>query len=278
MIVVMGGTGRVGRQVAAQLRDRGLRVRVIARGLSPAGAPPGTELAHGDLAEPSSLERHMAGAQALFLIWPFTSPELTADLAPKVVDILARQTGRIVYLSAQPAADQPGSFWALVERAIEASGASWTFLRPTGFAANTLMWADQIRSGDVVRWPFGVAGRALIDERDIAAVAVRALAEGGHDGARYLLSGPAVLTQVEQLTVIGRALGRELRWEELPRQAALEALSMAWGDPSFADGALDSWEWFVDHPEVVTSVVQEVTGAPARSFADWAAANAGAFR
>ena len=69
---------------------------------------------------------------------------MTAGLAPKVAEIAARHAARIVYLSARPAADRPGSFWALVERAIEESGASWTFLRPTGFAANTLMWADQV--------------------------------------------------------------------------------------------------------------------------------------
>ena len=203
---------------------------------------------------------------------------MTAGLAPKVAEIAARHAGRIVYLSAQAAADQPGSFWALVERAIEESGAAWTFLRPTGFAANTLMWAGQIRSGDVVRWPFGAAARALIDERDIAAVAVRALTDNGHDGARYLLSGPAVLTQAQQLAVIGQAIGRQLHWEELPRQAALEELAAAWGDRAFAETALNAWEWFVDHPETVTSAVQDVTGAPARSFADWAAANAAAFR
>jgi uncharacterized protein YbjT (DUF2867 family) len=278
MIVVMGGTGRVGRQVAAQLRERDLPVRVVSRGLNPAGAPPGTEVARADLADPASLERHLAGARALFLMWPFTSVELTADLAPKVAEIAARHVGRIVYLSAQPAADQPGSFWAVVERAIEDSGVSWTFLRPTGFAANTLLWADQIRSGDVVRWPFGGATRALIDERDIAAVAVRALADDGHDRARYLLSGPAVLTQAHQLAVIGQAIGRELRWVELPRQAALEELSAAWGDAAFAQTALAAWEWFVDHPETVSSTVQDLTGAPAHSFADWAGANAAAFR
>jgi len=278
MIVVVGGTGRVGRQVAAQLRERDLPVRVVSRGLSPAGAPPGAEVAHADLADPASLEPHLPGAKAVFLIWPFTSPEMTADLAPQVAKIVARHAGRIVYLSAQPALDQPGSFWALVERAIEDSGASWTFLRPTGFAANTLMWAGQIRSGDVVRWPFGEAARALIDERDIAAVAVRALAEDGHAGSRYLLSGPAVLTQAEQLAAIGQAIGRELRWEELPRQAALEELAAAWGDRAFAETALDAWEWFIDHPETVTSTVRDITGSPARSFADWATANDAAFR
>jgi uncharacterized protein YbjT (DUF2867 family) len=229
------------------------------------------------LADPASLEPHLHGAQALFLLWPFTSPEVTEDLAPKVAEIAARHAARIVYLSAQPAADRPASSWALVERAIEDSGTSWTFLRPTGFAANTLMWADQVRAGDIVRWPFGGAARAPIDERDIAAVAVRALTEDGHAGARYVLSGPEVLTQAEQLTAIGRAIGRELRWEELPRQAAQEALAAAWGDPAFAQSALDTWEWFVDHPEVMTQSVEDLTGVPARSFAQWAADSAASF-
>jgi uncharacterized protein YbjT (DUF2867 family) len=234
------------------------------------------QLARADLADPASLEPHLLGAHAVFLVWPFTSATITSGLAPKAAEIAARHAGPVVYLSAQTAADQPGSFWALVERAIENSGASWTYLRPTGFAANTLMWADQIRSGDVVRWPFGSAARALIDEQDIAAVAVRALTDDRHDGARYVLSGAAVLTQTEQLAAIGHAIGRRLRWEELP-QAVLEGLAAAWGDPAFAASALDAWEWFVDHPETVTSTVQDITGVPARTFRDWATANADAF-
>jgi uncharacterized protein YbjT (DUF2867 family) len=289
MIVVTGGTGRVGRQVVAQLRERDLPVRVVSRtasripnrtaGLSQAGGETaGVEAVSADLADPASLEPHLRGADALFLLWPFTSAEVTAALAPQVAKIAARHVTRVVYLSAQPAGERPGSFWALAEQAIEDSGMPWTFLRPTGFASNTLLWADQIRSGDVVRWPFGAAARSLIDERDIAAVAVRALTQDGHAGSRYLLSGPAVLTQAEQLTAIGRALGRDLTWEELPRPVAQQALAAAWGDPAFAASALDTWERFVTHPEIVTSTVRDLTGAPAHSFADWAAANADAFR
>jgi uncharacterized protein YbjT (DUF2867 family) len=276
VIVVTGGTGRVGAQIVAQLRERDLPVRVVSR--RPARSPEGTEAARAELADPASLEPHLVGADALFLLWPFTSAELTAALAPKLAEIAARHVGRVVYLSAQPAGERPGSFWALAEQAIEDAGVPWTFLRPTGFASNTLMWADQIQSGDLVRWPFGAAARALIDERDIAAVAVRVLTEDGHAGSRYVLSGPAVLTQVEQLASIGQALGRDLTWEELPKAEAQHALAAAWGDPGFAASALDTWERFVTHPETVTSTVRDVTGAPARSFADWAAANAGAFR
>jgi hypothetical protein len=86
-----------------------------------------------------------------------------------------------------------------------------------------------------------------------------------------------VLTQAEQVAAIGRAIGRELRWEELPRDAARLVLTAAWGDAAFAESALETWEWFVDHPEPVTSAVPDLSGTPARSFADWAADNAAAF-
>ena len=93
-----------------------------------------------------------------------------------------------------------------------------------------------------------------------------------------MLSGPAVLTQAGQLAAIGRALGRNLTREDLPRRAAQQVLAAAWGDPGSAASALDTRERFVTCPEIVTSTVRDVTGVPARSFADWAAANADAFR
>jgi uncharacterized protein YbjT (DUF2867 family) len=276
MIVVVGGTGRVGRQLAAQLNGQDVPVRIVSRGLRPSPEP-GVEAVRADLSDPATLEPHLDGADSMFLVWPFTSPEIAARLAPEVAGIAARHVSRVVYLSAQPAADRPESFWALVERAIEESGVDWTFLRPTGFASNTLLWSDQIRSGDVVRWPFGRAARTLIDERDIAAVAACALTQDGHARARYLLSGPEVLTQAEQVATIGKAIGRDLTWVELPEQAALEELTAAWGDAAFAASALQTWKQFVDHPEVVTDTVEQVTGAKARTFAQWAAANAAEF-
>jgi uncharacterized protein YbjT (DUF2867 family) len=276
MIVVVGGTGRVGRQLVDQLMTKGEAVRVVSRGILPSRQP-GVEAVQADLSDPGTLEPHLGGADSLFLVWPFTSPEIAARLAPVVAGIAARNVSRVVYLSAQPAGERPESFWALVERAIEDSGAGWTFLRPTGFASNTLLWADQIRSGDVVRWPFARAARSLIDERDIAAVAACALTQDGHAGARYLLSGPEVLSQAEQVAAIGKAIGRDLTFEELPAPLALERLTAAWGDATFAANALRTWESFVDHPEVVTGTVEQVTGARAHTFADWAAANTAEF-
>jgi uncharacterized protein YbjT (DUF2867 family) len=79
------------------------------------------------------------------------------------------------------------------------------------FAANTVAWwAPQIRAGDVVRWPYGAVGTAPIDERDIAAVAARALSEASLAGGDYVLTGPVALNHARQVAVIGQVLGRRL--------------------------------------------------------------------
>ncbi len=278
MILVTGATGKVGRQLVSQLTATGAAVRAVARDPAAAGLPPAGDVVRADLADPGSVEPHLAGIDAVFLLWPFTSPAAAADLAPGLVKAVARQVPRIVYLSAQAADGQPGSFWATVEQLIEASAAEWTFLRPAGFAANTLIWADQIRAGDVVRWPYGAAARSLIHERDIAAVARLALTEAGHAGARYVLTGPSRLTQAEQVQAIGAAIGRPLRWQELPAEAARQQLVAEFGDAAFADSALSTWAEFVRKPEILTTTVQELTGAPARTFGQWAIDHADDFR
>ena len=276
MILVVGATGNVGREVVSQLLDVGVAVRAMTRDPDTAELPAGVDVVRGDLSDPVALEARLDGVDAVFLIWPFVAVQQATDLAPVVMDAIAQHARRIVYLSAH-AAEQPGTFWAIVEDAIEGSGAEWTFLRPSGFAANTRMWAEQIDRGDVVRWPYGAAARSLIHERDIAAVAVRALIEEGHAGARYVLTGPTTVTQAEQVRAIGQAIGRPLRWEEVPPGAVRDDLAAAIGDASFADGALDAWAGFVEEPELVTSTVQDVTGEPARTFGQWATDHAADF-
>jgi uncharacterized protein YbjT (DUF2867 family) len=277
-ILVTGATGNVGRHVVSQLVADGAHVRALTRNPDGAGLPAGVDVARGDLFQPATVAASLAGVDSVFLLWPAT----TLDGAAEIVDLIAGRARRIVYLSAMAAGDepdgQPEGFWAGVERLIRRTSLEWTFLRPGGFAANTLMWADQIQSAGVVRWPYGAATRSLIHERDIAAVAVRALTGDGHAGKSYVLTGPQALTQAEQVHAIGEAIGRPVRWEELSPGIARKELLAAWGDAAFVDIALGSWADMVTAPEPVTSTVEEVTGVPARTFGEWAADHADAFR
>jgi len=278
-ILVIGATGNVGRQVVAELTDAGAGVRALAR--TPAPLPNGVEVTRGDLTDPASLEAAVAGVETVFLVWPL----LTAEAAPAALAAIGGHARRIVYLSSMSVRDDLAEqaetisgFHARLERLIEGSGLEWTFLRAGGFAANTLAWAPGIRAEGIVRWPYGAAARSLIHERDIAAVAARALTGDGHGGARYTLTGPQAITQVEQVRLIGEAIGRPLRFEELPPPEARRTLLDQGWPAAVADGALAAWAAMAHEPEPVTSTVEELTGTPARTFRQWALDHADDFR
>ena len=228
------------------------------------------EVVGGDLTDADALGRCVDGVDAVFLLW--TAP---VRAAPEAIGRIAQCAKRIVLLTSphktqHPFFQQPNPVRLLhaeLESLIEESGVSWTFVRPGMFAANSLMWwAPQIRVGDVVRWPYGAAATAPIDERDIAAVAVRALMEGGHDGAEYVLTGPESLTQVEQVKMIGKVLGRSLLYEELSREEAF--VEMGFPAP-VVTMLLDAWAAAIGRPAHVTTTVSDVTGRPARTFREW---------
>jgi uncharacterized protein YbjT (DUF2867 family) len=263
MILVTGATGNVGRHVLDGLVAAGESVRGLSR-------TPGPGLVRGDLREPDSLTAALDGVDAVFLLWPGPG----AAGAEAAVAALTKQARRIVYLSAMSA---ESGFWGVVENAVADTGRDWTFLRAGGFATNTLGWADMIRTDGVVRWPYGAAARSLIHERDLADVAVQALTEDGHRGRTYPLTGPAAISQAEQVRQIGVAIGRDLRWAELPSGLARQQLLQEWGDETFVDHALSYWASLVGNPEPVTRAVEEVTGRPARTFQQWARDHAADF-
>ena len=276
--LVIGATGRTGRGVVAELRRAGRGVRALARNPASAGLPEDIEVVAGDLTDPASIERAAEGARSAFLVW--TAPFATA---PAVVSALARHVERIVLLSSphqtpHPFFQQPNAlavFHAELDRMVVESGREWTIVRPGMFAANAILWwASQIRAGDEVRWPFGAVETAPIDERDIAAVAACALMEEGHAGRDYVITGPAALTQAEQVHVIGDAIGRRLAFHELtPDEFRSENARFG---PA-ANMLLAAWSAAAGVPAYVTSTVADVTGTPAHSFAEWADANVAAF-
>jgi uncharacterized protein YbjT (DUF2867 family) len=267
-ILVTGATGNVGRHVVADLVAAGEPVRAVTR--TPSRVPDGVPVASGGITDvPSMLD----DVDRVFLMWPFTN----ADDAPPVVSALAERVSHVVFLSARGVSDDSPLFHARIEKLLRDSGVDWTFLRAGGFATNTLEWADQVRTG-VVRSVYGGAGRSLIHERDIADVAVEALTSPAHVGAAYELTGPETLTQEEQVRQLGAAIGLDVRWEEMPvEEARASMLAQGW-DQEFLDHGLAYWASLVDQPETVTGVVEEVTGKPARTFAQWATDHAADFR
>jgi uncharacterized protein YbjT (DUF2867 family) len=283
-VLVTGATGRVGRLVVDELLRARVPVRALTRRPERAALPANVEILGGDLTVPASLDAALDGVGAVFLVW--TAPFATA---PDVVARLAAQTSgqrrRVVYLSSphqtrHPFFQQPNSMRGLhagIERLLAAADVDVTVLRPGMFASNALhWWAPQIRSGDVVRWPYGAAETAPVDERDIAAVAARALLDDRRAGGDHVLTGPESLSQAAQVRAIGDAIGRPLRFEELSPDEFRRESAETW-PAGIAEMLLAAWQATLGHPAYVTSAVQEVAGSPARTFRRWATDNAAGF-
>lgn len=280
-ILIIGATGNIGNKVVSLLPSTGFQVRALVRNPAAARLPAHIEVIYGDLTRPVTLDEGLDGIDTVFLVW--VAP---TEAAAPALGLIANRVRRIVLLSAplktaHPLFQQPNPSRTraeLLERLIETSGVEWTFLRPGMFALNALgWWAPQIRVGDVVRWPYLSVPTAPIDERDIAAVAVRALCQDAHSGAEYVLTGPQSLTQHEQIATIGSVLGRTFRIEEIPAQDWFRELP-AFLPPFVAKYLLEAWAAAIGQPAFVTSTVAELTGSPARTFLEWATDHAEQFR
>jgi uncharacterized protein YbjT (DUF2867 family) len=281
-ILVIGGTGNIGRHVVVRLTSAGAQVRVMARNSDGAGLPPEVEVVRGDLTVPDSLVEPLRGIDAVFLVW--TAPP---EAARRALEAITGHVRRVVYLSApvktrhpffQASLPNPSStLHEEIERLIQMSSVEWTFLRPGMLASNALgWWAPQIRTGSVVRWPYLDAATAPIDEGDIAAVAIRALRERSFCAADYVLTGPESLSQHEQIATIGRAIGRSLSIEQMSPEEARRQWAPTWPAP-VVDMLLKSWDAAIGQPAYVTNSVAEVTGTAARTYFQWASDHAQAF-
>jgi uncharacterized protein YbjT (DUF2867 family) len=89
---------------------------------------------------------------------------------------------------------------------------------------------------------------------------------------------PQVLTQVEQVHVIGEAIGRALRFEEISPEAARQKMLTAGWPPLVADSQLNAYALMATEPMLATTTVKEITGTPARTFREWAFDHADDFR
>jgi uncharacterized protein YbjT (DUF2867 family) len=267
--------------LVAELLAAGVPVRALTRRPTTAGLPAAVEVVAGDLTIPESLEPALQSVSAVFLVW--TAPPATV---PAVVERLASHRRRVVFLSSphqtpHPFFQQPNPvarFHADVERRIADAGLERTIIRPGMFASNSVLWwGAAIRDGNVVRWPYGAAETAPVDERDIAAVAARALYEDGHASGDYVLTGPESLSQAEQVRAIGTCLGREIRFEELSPEEFRRETAGRWPGP-VVDMLLAAWGATIGHSAFVTSTVADIVGSPARTFRQWAADHVEAFR
>jgi uncharacterized protein YbjT (DUF2867 family) len=283
-ILVTGATGSVGSQVVEGLKGKGHRVLAAVHTPEKAATLKGkADAVELDLDRPETISAALKGVDALFLLTPVVRNMVEQGLM--AVDA-AKKAGvrRIVRLSGMGADIEPGiqlgRWHREIEKAIEASGITWTFLRPNSFMQNFVNFSGgTIKAQGAFYFPWGQGRISMVDVRDVAAAAAAALTSEAHSGRAYDITGPDALSGKEYAEILGRVLGRDVKYVDVPEEAARQSMQGA-GMPDWLIGAI--MELFAlnkaGYTAKVTDAVERVAGRKPRSFEAFAGDYAGAFK
>jgi uncharacterized protein YbjT (DUF2867 family) len=280
MIAVSGATGNIGSEVVRLLLEAGEKVRVLVRDPSKAAALSAkVEVVKADLMQPETLAAAFKGADKAFILVASIKDIPTAagkifEAAEKagVKHVVFVSSGIIEY--AKPAVI--GDWHLEGERLLKSTSMQWTMLRPGNFASNSLRWAGMVKAG-IIFSTNAEHPSAVVDPRDIAAVAAKALSSPGHEGKTYVITGPVAMTAVEQVAILSKAIGKPLRVQVIPEAGALANMMKGGMPEALAAGILELTRPGNNMKQVVTTTVADVTGRPARTYEEWLRDNARAF-
>lgn len=257
-IVIIGGSGKTGRRVDAQLQARGLATRPVSRSTDPSF----------DWTRPAGWAAVLEGASAAYVTF---QPDLAVPEAESAIDELGRIAAakgleRVVLLSGRGEAGA-----ARAEEALKTSGVGWTIVRASWFNQNfsESFLAESVAAGEVAL-PSGEVGEAFVDADDIAEVAVAALTDARHAGRLYEVTGPRLLSFAEAVEEISRQLGRPIRYKQLSPEVFQAALEEQGVPSEMIELLLHLFTETLDgRNSRLTSGVEEALGRPPRDFSDY---------
>jgi uncharacterized protein YbjT (DUF2867 family) len=270
VIVVTAAGGRTGAAVVRALWSRGHRVRAVVSGVRerPELTSLAADVVTADLHDADALEELLAGADALYAIWP----NFDRDEATGVPELLAtaRRAGvrRVVYhsvLRPQARAMPHHAAKGLVEEALDAGGLAWRVLQPCAYADNLDGQLPDVAASGTLRSPWGLAtAQSLVDLRDVADAAVVLLTEDGLDGGTFEAVGPEPLTAPRIAEILARRLGRAV--------TAVDAVPDG-PVPPLSDYAAHCTRKMFDHYRAhgftgSPRVLQALLGRPPRTYAE----------
>ena len=270
-VFVTGARGKTGREVVAQLVERG---DTEVRGGS-SRSPQAPTTVPFDWRDQATWSKAVDGADAIYLGRPDVqdSPELVRQL------IAAAPDAHIVLVSEQGAERVAADGWVQrVEAAVTGTASRWTILRPSWFQqvlTDPRYFLDAIRTERVISLATDGAPIAWVDTRDIAAVAVRAIADPAtHHGKAYTVTGPEAVTTADIAADISAAIGAEVTAVVPPLSEAL-----AGAPPWLADVVGGMFGRVHDGTfAMVDDTVERVTGTPPRTIKQFIAEHADQWR
>lgn len=233
-VLVTGATGKQGGATAKHLLRRGFRVRALTRDPGQLAAErlrgQGAEVVRGDFDDASSMAQAMEGMHGLFLVSHYRHGiEREVERGIRAAEIAARVgIDHLVFASVANCDRETGvphfETKRRIEERIEELGVPHTFLRSVAFMENW-EWPevrDSIRDG-LLAWPLSPkTPYKQIAVTDIGAVGALAFEDPERWSGRAVELAGDERTMEEIAEAFGRALGREVRYEQTPWDAVEE--------------------------------------------------------
>ena len=230
MFAITGITGQVGGQLATQLLGANRPVRAVLRdkAKAEAWAGRGCEIAVATMDDAAALTAAFAGTQAVFVLLPPTfdpTPgfgEARRTIAAIATALRAARVTRVVCLStigADTSRENLLTQLRLLEQALADLPAAVTFLRAAWFIENVAWDIEGARATGVMPSFLQPVDRpvAMVATADVAHAAAELL-QDGFDGHRVVeLEGPARVAPAGLAVALGRALGRDVAAQAVPR-------------------------------------------------------------
>ena len=226
---VLVTSGNIGNHVAEGLAAKGVPVRVLSQKISPnpRWQAAGIDQVAGDFSDPESLVPAFRGVDKYFSVTPFV--ENLAQLGINSIEAAKRAGVKYIVRSSALGASEDavitlGRWHAQVEKALERSGIPYTILQPNTFMQSYFMHAPSIKAQSAFYLPQGDGKVSVVDVRDIAAVAVVALTESGHEGRKYTITGGEALSNYEIAEMLSKALGRKISYVDVTEEKARDSM------------------------------------------------------
>jgi len=234
MIVVAGGTGRLGRLLVERFAAGGEPVRVLSRDPERAlrTIPAQAEVVRADVRDRGAVERVVAGAR---IVVSAMSAFGMAGVTPRDVDsagnanlITAAETHgveRFVLVSVLGAsADHPmelARMKYLAEQRLMASNLPWTILRPTTFIETfqTILCAPLLEKGKTAVFGRGQNPINFVSAHDIARFAELAVSDPALRGKVIEIGGTENVSLVRFVAIFASAIGVTGPVKHIPRLA-----------------------------------------------------------
>ena len=257
--LVLGGTGKTGRRVAEKLQALGVETRIASRTANPSF----------DWDDQSTWDAGLEGVTAAYISYApdLAIPGATDAIRAFVEKAAAQGVERLVLLSGRGEEEAQAC-----ERIVQEAGVEWTVVRASWFMQNFSEgeFLGMVLDG-AITLPASEVPEPFVDINDIADVAVAALTEEGHAYEIYEVTGPRMLTFNELAQEISKAVGREVQFIQLPKEAFAGAIAES--------GAPDDIAWLLNYlfetvldgrNAYLCDGVQRALGREPADFADFA--------